>query len=84
MNFRTDLLQSNCVAEDELGLLFLLPPPPGRQEMQVCTPMPVLYDARDRTQSLDFARQTLYQLTIPPAQIIPNTWEKLSRNAWRK
>lgn len=42
----------------------------GVEKLQVCTHMPILYNARDRTQSLAHARQTLYQLIIPLAQII--------------
>lgn len=83
MNFKTDLLQSNYVVEDDLEppTFWMLSNRLGAERLQLCTPMPILYDARDRTQSLVHARPTLYQLTLPPAQVVLYTWEKLSRNA---
>lgn len=70
MNSKTDLLQNNYVTEDELELLFCLPPSLGYREIAGVYPLPVLYNTRDRTQSLAHARQTLYPLIIPLAQII--------------
>lgn len=67
MNFKTDLFQSNYVVEDDLEppTFWMLSNCLGAERLQLCISMPVLYDARDRTQSLVHARPTLYQLTTP-------------------